>query len=167
MPDFDLTAQEGRLFLCLFHKTTKNRKINLQIAVRNEIRKKLLKISGIDSTRIQLPNTTFKKPDKSVWIRESVNERSEEPISNAAGCEFMVVNYEIFCKASLGADRVDNVAEALRIALPVSGTGSTIYQKNGQYAFIKSIDKPAGGIDSAEPTWYRSLVAVTIKLYNL
>lgn len=92
--------------------------------------------------------------------------RSEEPISNAAGREFMVVNYEIFCKASLGADSVDNVVDAMRIALPVVGAGSKIYQANGQYAFIKSIDKPTGGIDSAEPTWYRRLVAVTVELYN-
>lgn len=141
-------------------------KINLQIAVRNAMRKKILKINGVDSTRIQLPNTTFKKPESGVWIRESVNEGSEEPISNAAGREFMVVNYEIFCKASIGADSVDNVVDALRIALPVVGAGSKIYQANGQYAFIKSIDKPAGGIDSAEPTWYRRLVAVTVELYN-
>jgi len=141
-------------------------KVNLQRAVRNAMRTKLLTITGIDNTRIQLPNVNFKRPSSGVWIRESVNEGSEEPISNAAGREFMVVNYEIFCKASIGADPVDDAVDAIRIAMPVIGSGSVIYQANDQYACIKSIDKPAGGIDGADPTWYRRLVAITVELYN-
>lgn len=130
------------------------------------MREELLKITGIDTTRIQFPNTTFNKPEDGVWVRESVNEGSEEPISNAAGREFMVVNYEFFCKASMGADEVDNAVYALSIALPVLGSGSQIYSENGQYAFIKSIDKQLGGIDSTEPMWYRRVVAITVELYN-
>jgi|GEM_PF-5350904 len=141
-------------------------KINLQLAVKNAMRKRLLTINGIDAKRIQLPNTVFKKPSCGAWIRESFNEGDEEPRSNAAGREYMVVNYEIFCKASIGADSVDNIVESIRKVLPVIGAQSVIYWSDCQSAFIKSIDKPAGGIDGEEPTWYRRLVAITVELCN-
>lgn len=141
-------------------------KVNLQIAVRNAMRARLITAKIIDATRIQLPNVTFKKPTSGIWIRESINEGSEEPKSNAAGREFAVVNYEVFCKATFGADAVDAAVEAIRLALPVLGANSEVYNANGQYAYIKSIDKPAGGIDSSDPAWYRRLVAVTVELYN-
>jgi len=141
-------------------------KVNLQIAVRNTMRARLLKAEIISTDRIQLPNVAFKIPASGIWIRESINEGSEEPKSNASGREFAVVNYEIFGKASFGADAVDAAVDAIRIALPVLGYASEVYNANGQYAYIKSIDKPAGGIDSGDPAWYRRLVAVTVELYN-
>ena len=141
-------------------------KVNLQIAVRNAMRARLIAAKIIDATQIQLPNVAFKKPTSGIWIRESINEGSEEPKSNAAGREFAVVNYEIFGKVSFGADAVDAAVEAIRIALPVLGANSVIYNEGGQYACIKSIDKPAGGIDSGDPAWYRRLVAITVELYN-
>ena len=143
-----------------------NSKVNLQIAVRNAMRARLIAARIIDASRIQLPNATFKKPSVGIWIRESINEGSEEPKSNAAGREFAVVNYEVFCKAAFGADAVDAAVEAIRTALPVLGDASEVYNANGQYAYIKSIDKPAGGIDSGDPAWYRRLVAITVELYN-
>ena len=143
-----------------------NSKVNLQIAVRNAMRARLIAAKIISANQIQLPNVAFKKPTSGIWIRESINEGSEEPKSNAAGREFAVVNYEIFGKASFGADAVDAAVEAIRIALPVLGANSVIYNEGGQFALIKSIDKPAGGIDSGDPAWYRRLVAVTVELYN-
>ena len=143
-----------------------NSKVNLQIAVRNAMRARLIAAEIISANRIQLPNVSFKKPTSGIWIRESINEGSEEPKSNVAGREFAVVNYEIFCKASFGADAVDAAVEAIRIALPVIGENSVIYNEGGQFAYIKSIDKPAGGIDSGDPAWYRRLVAITVELYN-
>ena len=109
-------------------------KINLQIAVRNAMRARLIAARIIDASRIQLPNVTFKKPSVGIWIRESINEGSEEPKSNAAGREFAVVNYEVFCKAAFGADAVDAAVEAIRTALPVLGDASEVYNANGQYA---------------------------------
>ena len=141
-------------------------KVNLQIAVRNAMRARLIAAKIISANQIQLPNVAFKKPTSGIWIRESINEGSEEPKSNAAGREFAVVNYEIFGKASFGADAVDAAVEAIRIALPVLGESSIIIDANSQFAYIKSIDKPAGGIDSGDPVWYRRLVAVTVELYN-
>ena len=141
-------------------------KVNLKMAVRNAMRARLIAAKIIDATRIQLPNVTFKKPTSGIWIRESINEGSEEPKSNAAGREFAVVNYEIFCKAGFGADDADDAIEGIMAALPIIGAGSEIYNEGGQYAYIKSIDKPAGGIDNGDPAWYRRLVAVTVELYN-
>ena len=141
-------------------------KVNLQIAVRNAMRLRILTAEIAGAGRIQLPNVTFKKPSSGIWIRESVNEGSEEPRSNAASREFMVVNYEIFGKAGAGADAVDAAVEAIRNVLPVVGIDSVVFNDNAQFAVIKSIDKPAGGIDSGDPTWYRRLVAITVELYN-
>ena len=141
-------------------------KVNLQIAVRNAMRARLVNAEVIAASRIQLPNVAFRIPSSGIWIRESVNEGSEEPRSNAAGREFMVVNYEVFGKAGLGADAVDSTVEAIRNALPILGTYSVIYNENSQFAAVTSIDKPAGGIDNGMPTWYRRLVAVTVELYN-
>ena len=141
-------------------------KVNLQLAVRRAMRKRLLAINGIDAGRIQLPNTVFSRPKTGVWIRESINEGSEEAFSNAAARAFAVVNYEVFGAAARGADEVDAVVEAIRRAMPVIGEQSVVYSDNRQCAVIRSIDKPAGGIDSAEPTLYRRLVAVTLDLYN-
>lgn len=146
-------------------KTTMQKK-NLQLAARNAMRKRLFTINGIDTGRIQLPNTAFQKPKTGIWIRESVNEGSEEPISNVAGREFAVVNYEIFGLAAHGADAVDAVAEEIRRVLPVVGAESVVYRGNGQSAHIRSIARPAGGIDNGDPAWYRRLVAVTLDLYN-
>ena len=141
-------------------------KVNLQIAVRNAMRARLINAKIIDAGRIQLPNVAFKIPASGIWIRESINEGSEEPVSNAAGREFAVVNYEVFCKASFGADAADAAVEGIRTALPVIGPDSIVYNQGGQFGSIVSIDKPAGGIDSGDPTWYRRLVAVTVELYN-
>ena len=141
-------------------------KVNLQIAVRNAMRARLVAAGIVDATRIQLPNVTFKKPASGIWIRESINEGSEEPVSNAAGREFAVVNYEVFCKASFGADAADAAVEAIRTALPVIGANSLIYHEGGQSGSIVSIDKPAGGIDRIDPAWYRRLVAITVELCN-
>ena len=141
-------------------------KVNLQIAVRNAMRERIIQAGIVSANRIQLPNVTFRKPSTGIWIRESINEGSEEPRSNVAGREFAVVNYEIFGKASFGTDAVDAAVEALRSVLPVLGESSIIIDANSQFAYIKSIDKPAGGIDSADPAWYRRLVAITVELYN-
>lgn len=141
-------------------------KVNLQIAVRNAMRERIVQAGIVNSKRIQLPNVAFKKPTSGIWIRESINEGSEEPRSNVAGREFAVVNYEIFGKAAFGTDAVDAAVEALRSVLPVLGESSIIIDANSQFAYIKSIDKPTGGIDSTDPVWYRRLVAVTVELYN-
>ena len=141
-------------------------KVNLQIAVRNAMRARIIKEEIVKENRIQLPNVPFKKPASGIWIRESINEGSEEPKSNVAGREFAVVNYEVFGKAAFGADAVDAAVEAIRIVLPIIGANSVIYNDGGQFAHIKSIDKPAGGIDSGDPAWYRRLVAITVEFYN-
>ena len=141
-------------------------KVNLQIAVRNAMRARLLKVEIISADRIQLPNVAFKIPASGIWIRESINEGSEEPRSNVAGREFAVINYEVFGKTGLGADAVDAAVEAIRKALPVIGADSVIYNDTNQFAVIKSIDNPAGGIDNGQSTWYRRIVAVTVELYN-
>ena len=143
-----------------------NSKVNLQIAVRNAMRARLIAAKIVNANQIQLPNVAFKKPTSGIWIRESINEGSEEPKSNAAGREFAVINYEVFGKTGLGADAVDAAVEAIRKALPVIGADSVIYNDTNQFAVIKSIDKPAGGIDNGQSTWYRRLVAVTVELYN-
>lgn len=142
-------------------------KVHLQLAVRRAMRRRLfIVVPGFDESRLQLPNTVFHRPKTGIWIRESINEGSEEPISNAAARAFVVVNYEVFGPAARGADEVDAAVEAIRRALPVVGDRSLVYEEGRQSAIIRSIDKPAGGIDNAEPTWYRRLVAVTVELYN-
>lgn len=142
-------------------------KVNLQIAVRNAMRARLFVARIITPNRVQLPNTAFSPPAAGIWIRESINEGSEEPLSNVSGREFAVVNYEVFCKAGQGADAADAAVEAIRNAIPVLGAESVVYQANGQSAVVKSIDKPAGGIDSGNPAWYRRLVAITVEMFNV
>ena len=143
------------------------REKNLPGAVLSVMRSFLIRYCFIDADRIQTPNTTFKPPTSGIWIRESFNEGSEEPKSNAATHEFMVVNYEIFGKASRGTAEVDDMVSRIRRVFPVLGKSSVIFRNCArQSAYLKSIDKPAGGIDNSDPTWYRRLVAITVELYD-
>lgn len=141
-------------------------KAELQTAVRNAMRRRLIESNIVSVDRIQIPNVAFKKPGTGIWIRESINEGSEELKSNAAGREFAVINYEIFCKAGVGADAVDAAVAGIREAMPLIGAGSVVYHEGGQFAYVKSIDFPSGGIDSGDAAWYRRLVAITVELYN-
>ena len=141
-------------------------KSNLQVAVRNAMRLRIFNANVISPQRFQLPNTKFEKPSSGAWMRESINEGSEEAMTNAAGREFAVVNYEIFCRSAFGTNETDEIVDALRALFPVIGNASTVYNSGGQYAFVKSIDKPAGGIDGGDSIWYRRLVAITVAMYN-
>lgn len=142
--------------------------IDLMKDVRNEMRRRVIAALGSDmKKRWQLPNTTFKKPSGGIWIRESVNEGSEEPLTNVASRQYAVVNYEVFCEAAKGTDKADEVIRAIREELPVVGAKSIVYQKNRHQAVVTSIDKPAGGISPDDPTWYRRMVAITLYLYNV
>lgn len=139
--------------------------VNLQLAVRNAMRARIIQAQIVSADRIQLPNVAFHIPSEGIWIRESVNEGSEEVRSNVSAREFAVVNYEVFGKVGRGADAVDEAVESIRTALPLLGENSVVYSEGGQFAVIRSIDKPAGGIDNGQPTWYRRLIAYTVELY--
>ena len=141
-------------------------KVNLQIAVRNAMRLRMIQNKIITEQQIQLPNTSFEKPQSGVWLRESIAEGSEEPFSNSAGHLFAVVTYEVFSRTAYGTDEADAMVEAICRIFPVIGGSSVVYNEKGQYACIKSIDKPAGGVDSEDSGWYRRIVAVTIEMYN-
>ena len=142
--------------------------IDLMKDVRNEMRRRVIAALGSDmKKRWQLPNTTFKKPSGGIWIRESMNEGSEEPLTNVASRQYAVVNYEVFCEAAKGTDAADEAIRAIREELPVVGAKSIVYQKNRHQAVVTSIDKPAGGISPDDPTWYRRMVAITLYLYNV
>ena len=138
---------------------------NLQTIVRNCMRARLLDAQIVGENRIQLPNTAFQKPTSGIWIRESVNEGKEEPASNAATREFMVVNYEVFGKAAGGCAAVDATVAAIAREFRPVGRQCEVYEQDGQAAYIRDIDKPAGGIDNGDPAWYRRLVAITLELY--
>ena len=142
--------------------------IDLMKDVRNEMRRRVIAALGSDmKKRWQLPNTTFKKPSGGIWVRESINEGSEEPVTNVASRQYAVVNYEVFCEAAKGTDEADEAVRKIRGELSVTGEKSIVYQKNRRQAVITSIDKPAGGIATDDPTWYRRLVAITLYLYNV
>ena len=136
--------------------------------VRNEMRRRVIAALGSDmEKRWQLPNTAFTPPKSGIWVRESVNEGSEEVLTNAASRQYAVVNYEIFCEAAKGADAADEAIRLIRGELPVNGAKSIVYQKNRRQAVITSIDKPAGGISPDNPMWYRRMLAITLYLYNV
>lgn len=139
---------------------------NLPGAVLSVMRSIIKRYVFVSDGRLQTSNMAFQKPTSGIWIRESVNEGSEEPRSNVATREFMVVNYEVFGKASLGTAEVDNIVAKIRGAFPVMGKYSVIFRNGRQFAYIKSIDKPAGGIDQSDPAWYRRLVSITVELYD-
>ncbi|MBQ7731932.1 MAG: hypothetical protein IJT68_08870 [Lentisphaeria bacterium] len=136
--------------------------------VRNEMRRRVIAALGSNmNKRWQLPNAAIKKPSDGIWIRESVNEGSEEPLTNVASREYAVVNYEVFCEAAKGADAADEAIRIIRNELPVIGEKSIVYQKGRRQAVIRSIDKPAGGISPDDPTWYRRMISFTLYLYNV
>lgn len=139
---------------------------DLPTVVRNCMRARLLDAQIVGEKQIQLPNAAFTKPTSGIWIRESINEGKEEPVSNAAAREFMVVNYEVFGKAAEGTAAVDATVAAICREFHVVGMQCAVYNQGGQAAVIRDIDKPAGGIDSGDPAWYRRLVAITLELYN-
>ena len=142
--------------------------IDLTKDVRNEMRRRVIAALGSNmNKRWQLPNAAIKKPSDGIWIRESVNEGSEEPLTNVASREYAVVNYEVFCEAAKGTDEADEAVRKIRGELSVTGEKSIVYQKNRRQAVITSIDKPTGGIASDDPTWYRRMVAITLYLYNV
>lgn len=142
--------------------------IDLIRDVRNEMRRRVIAALGSDmKKRWQLPNTAFSPPKSGIWIRESVNEGSEEVLTNAASREYAVVNYEIFCEAAKGADAADEAIRLIRGELPVTGEKSIVYKKNRRQAVITSIDKPAGGIATDDPAWYRRMIAITLYIYNV
>ena len=141
---------------------------DLMKAVRNTMRSRIIAALNIDMRkRWQLPNTIFKKPTGGIWIRESFNEGSEEVLTNAATRQYAVVNYEIFCEAAKGTGAADEAIKAIRSVLPLTGANSVVYESNNQQAVVRSIDKPAGGIATDDPMWYRRLIAVTLYLYNV
>ena len=137
--------------------------------VRNEMRQRIISALGLPDMkkRWQLPNTIIKKPETGIWIRESVNEGSEEVLTNVAARQHAVVNYEIFCRAGNGADQADNAIRIIRNELPLVGEKSIVYQKGKRQAVITSIDKPAGGVALDDPEWYRRMISFTLYLYNV
>lgn len=142
--------------------------IDLMKDIRNEMRRRVIAALGSNmKKRWQLPNTAFQKPSDGIWIRESVNEGSEEVLTNVAARQYAVVNYEVFCEAAKGSDAADEAIRLIRGELPVTGEKSIVYQKNRRQAVITSIDKPAGGISPEDPTWYRRMIAITLYLYNV
>lgn len=143
--------------------------IDLTKDVRNEMRQRIVAALGLGDMkkRWQLPNTIIKKPQDGIWIRESVNEGSEEVLTNVAARQHIVVNYEIFCPAGKGADPADNAIRIIRNELPLTGERSVVYQKGKRQAVITSIDKPAGGVALDDPEWYRRMISFTLYLYNV
>lgn len=143
--------------------------VDLMKEVRNEMRQRIIGALGMpDMNRCwQLPNTIIKKPGTGIWIRESVNEGSEEVLTNVAARQYAVVNYEIFCPAAHGTDLADTAIRIIRNELPLTGEKSIVYQKGRRQAVIRSIDKPAGGIATDDPVWYRRMIAFTLYLYNV
>ena len=143
--------------------------IDLTKDVRNEMRRRVIAALGMPNMekRWQLPNTIIKKPQNGIWIRESVNEGSEEVLTNVAARQHIVVNYEIFCPAGKGADQADDAIRIIRNELPLTGERSVVYQKGKRQAVITSIDKPAGGVALDDPEWYRRMISFTLYLYNV
>ena len=143
--------------------------IDLTKDVRNEMRQRIIAALGMPNMekRWQLPNAVIKKPGSGIWIRESINEGSEEVLTNAAARQYAVVNYVIFCPAGKGADPADDAIRIIRNELPVIGEKSIVYQKGRRQAVIQKIDKPAGGISPDDPTWYRRMISFTLYLYNV
>ncbi|MBQ7732102.1 MAG: hypothetical protein IJT68_09720 [Lentisphaeria bacterium] len=143
--------------------------IDLTKDVRNEMRQRIIAALGMPNMekRWQLPNTIIKKPGTGIWIRESINEGSEEVLTNAAARQYAVVNYEIFCPAGKGADPADDAIRIIRNELPLTGEKSVVYRKGRRQAVITSIDKPAGGVALDDPEWYRRMISFTLYLYNV